>query len=169
MSKHRIWRVVGIVVVVVLQILMCNRIALWGVATPFVLMYLFLKVPSGLNAHLFMTFAFFVGLLVDIFTNTPGVYALASVTVAFLHNPLLTRIQYRDRGEEKYVPSFASLGVWRYMLYAFSLTLIFCTVLFWAESFSFFTPSFLVGRIVSSSLLTLLVILVVDLLMERKR
>ena len=61
MSKHRIWRVVGIVVVVVLQILMCNRIALWGVATPFVLMYLFLKVPSGLNAHLFMTFAFFCG------------------------------------------------------------------------------------------------------------
>ena len=169
MNKLRVWRMVGAVVVVVLQILMCNRIALWGVATPFVLVYLFLKAPSGLQAHLFMTFAFFVGLLVDIFTNTPGVYALASVTVALLHNPLLARIQYRDRGEEKYVPSFASLGMWRYVLYAVILTAVFCTVIFCAESFSFFSPSLLAGRIVGSTLLTLLVILVVDLLMERKR
>ena len=126
MNKHRLWRMAGALFIVLLQILMCNRIALWGVATPFVIVYLFLKMPSGVKPHLAMTVAFFVGLLVDLFTNTPGVYALASVTVAFLHNPLLMRIQYRDRGEERYVPSMATLGVWRYALFAFLLTLIFC-------------------------------------------
>ena len=168
MNKHRLWRMAGALFIVLLQILMCNRIALWGVATPFVIVYLFLKMPSGVKPHLAMTVAFFVGLLVDLFTNTPGVYALASVTVAFLHNPLLMRIQYRDRGEERYVPSMATLGVWRYALFAFLLTLIFCIVLFCVESFSFFAPAFLAARIVNSTLLTLIVILVVDLLIEKK-
>lgn len=168
MNKQRLWRIIGAVFIVLLQILMCNRIALWGVATPFVIVYLFLKLPSGLKPHLVMTVAFFVGLFVDFFTNTPGVYALASVTVAFLHNPLLSRIQYRDRGEERYVPSFDTLGMWRYALFAFLLTLIFCTVLFCVESFTFFAPSLLLARIVNSTLLTLIVMLVVDLLIERK-
>lgn len=116
-----------------------------------------------------MTVSFFIGLLIDVFTNTLGVYALASVTVAFLHNPLLARLQYRDRGEESFVPSFDSLGLWGYMLYTFVLTFVFCTVLFCAESFSFFSPLLLTGRIVGSTLLTVFVLLVVDLLIEKKR
>ena len=164
MNKLRVWRMVGAVVVVVLQILMCNRIALWGVATPFVLVYLFLKAPSGLQAHLFMTFAFFVGLLVDIFTNTPGVYALASVTVAFLHNPLLARIQYRDRGEEKYVPSFASLGMWRFVLYAGIPTAGFRQVSFFAEAFPFSLPVALAGCLLGRSVLPLSATLVLVVL-----
>ena len=56
---------------------------------------------------------------------------------------------------------FASVGL-------FLLTLIFCIVLFCVESFSFFAPAFLAARIVNSTLLTLIVILVVDLLMEKK-
>ena len=135
MSKYRLWRIIGAVFVILLQILMCNRIALWGIATPFVVVYLFLKIPSGLKPHFLMTVSFFIGLLIDVFTNTLGVYALASVTVAFLHNPLLARLQYRDRGEESFVPSFDSLGLWGYMLYTFVLTFVFCTVLFCAESF----------------------------------
>ena len=44
MNKLRVWRMVGAVVVVVLQILMCNRIALWGVATP--VSYTHLTLPT---------------------------------------------------------------------------------------------------------------------------
>ena len=84
MSKYRLWRIIGAVFVILLQILMCNRIALWGIAPPFVVVYLFLKIPSGLKPHFLMTVSFFIGLLIDVFTNTLGVYALASVTVAFL-------------------------------------------------------------------------------------
>ena len=115
MSKYRLWRIIGAVFVILLQILMCNRIALWGIATPFVVVYLFLKIPSGLKPHFLMTVSFFIGLLIDVFTNTLGVYALASVTVAFLHNPFLARLQYRYRWEESFVPSFESFGLWGYM------------------------------------------------------
>ena len=55
------------------------------------------------------------------------------------------------------------------MLYTFVLTFVFCTVLFCAESFSFFSPLLLTGRIVGSTLLTVFVLLVVDLLIEKKR
>ena len=70
MSKYRLWRIIGAVFVILLQILMCNRIALWGIATPFVVVYLFLKIPSGLKPHFLMTVSFFIGLLIDVFTNT---------------------------------------------------------------------------------------------------
>ena len=66
MSKYRLWRIIGAVFVILLQILMCNRIALWGIATPFVVVYLFLKIPSGLKPHFLMTVSFFIGLLIDV-------------------------------------------------------------------------------------------------------
>lgn len=169
MSKYRLWRIIGAVFVILLQILMCNRIALWGIATPFVVVYLFLKIPSGLKPSFFDDGLFFHWASHRCIYQYVGCLCFGVGYRCILHNPLLARLQYRDRGEESFVPSFDSLGLWGYMLYTFVLTFVFCTVLFCAESFSFFSPLLLTGRIVGSTLLTVFVLLVVDLLIEKKR
>ncbi|MCD7710317.1 MAG: rod shape-determining protein MreD [Porphyromonadaceae bacterium] len=160
--------IVKVIFVVLLQVLMCNRIALWGVATPFFVVYLFSKIPTGTKTQLSIITAFFIGLIIDVFTGTLGVYALASVTAAFLQGPLLSLISYRDREKESFVPSFESLGRQRYILYLVLLTFVFCLVLFCAESFTFFSFWLTAVRIVSSTLLTVVVLLIVDLLIEKK-
>lgn len=167
MNKVRLYRMLTVLLVFALQVLMCNRIALWGYATPFLLMYLFLKIPSGVKLNMAMTFAFFTGLCVDIFTDTLGLYALASVTAVFPSRYLLARVQYRERDEDSFVPSCESLS-WRgYIIYAIVLTAIFCTVLFCADSFSFFAPLVLAGRIGASTLFTVLVVLGIEYLGKR--
>ena len=168
MNKVVVYRIAAVLLVFVLQVLMCNRIALWGYATPFLVVYLFLKIPSGARLNIAMTFAFFVGLCIDIFTGTLGVYALASVTAVFPHHYLINRVQYREREEESFTPSAEILGWGGYTLYAALITAIFCVVLFCIDSFSFFAPAVLLGRIVGSTAFTLLIVLCIEIVSRRK-
>ena len=168
MNKQLVIRIVGILLVFLLQVLVCNRIVFWQCATPFVIIYLLLKMPSGVSPYSALTFAFFLGIVTDMFTNTPGLYALALVTAAFVHHYLINAIQYRDRGEESFTPSAAMLGWQGYTIYTTVLTLIFCTVLFCIDSLSFFEPSQLLMRIVGSTVLTTLILLAVEWIYKKR-
>ncbi len=162
MNKSLVYKIIVVVVLFLLQVLICNRIALWGYATLFIMLYPLLKIPSGTSPYYAMTLAFIWGLLTDIFTNTLGMYALASVSVAFVHSFLVNHIQYRERSDESFTPSVKTLG-WRgYSLYTIILALIFSTILFCVESFSFFEPSVIVGRIFASTLFTAGVMMIVE-------
>lgn len=84
MSKSAIGYIFSFIILVLLQVSVFNRIALFGYATPFLFLYFILKLPTTLSANWTMTLSFLMGLVIDIFSNTPGMYALASVSVAFV-------------------------------------------------------------------------------------
>ena len=57
----------------ILQVLILNRVDLGGYATPFLYVYLLLKFESDISRNSLMLIAFFIGLMVDVFSDTPGV------------------------------------------------------------------------------------------------
>ncbi|MBR2084353.1 MAG: rod shape-determining protein MreD [Muribaculaceae bacterium] len=77
------------IVLTVLQ-LVCNKIVLWGVAMPVVFIYLILRLPVNLHGGWVLTIAFFSGLIIDIFDNTPGMNALACTLMAAVRRPVST-------------------------------------------------------------------------------
>ena len=165
MSKSAIGYIFSFIILVLLQVSVFNRIALFGYATPFLFLYFILKLPTTLSANWTMTLSFLMGLVIDIFSNTPGMYALASVSVAFVRRTFIALVL--QRGNE--VPSFRSFGSGYFSIYAFCVIFLFCILVFIIEAFSFFTPLILVLRILSSTLLTFILILALESLNWKKK
>ena len=104
---HRIGWFIGLVL---LQVLILNNVHIAGYATPFLYIYFILKFNSGTSRNELMLWAFFFGLTIDVFSDTPGMNAAATVLLAFLRPSLLRLFTPRDN-QDNLVPSFKSMGI----------------------------------------------------------
>lgn len=168
MTRTAINFILWSVVLVLGQALIFNHIAILNVAMPFVFIYVILRLPITLSQNWVLTIAFFLGLLVDIFSDTYGMNSLSSTIIAALRKPVL-RIYFPREEDLTYPqPSIRSLGFAVYLKYALTLTLIYCGVLFLIEAFTFFNPLQLIVRIVASTLLSTVIIVSIDSLTLRR-
>lgn len=145
------------IVLTLLQVLAFNRISLFNYATPYLYIYLIIKLPVGIQRNLSLIFAFILGFTIDIFSNTPGVNAAATVFTAFIHRPIQSVMFTLDDYEEK-IPRLALLGN-TFVKYALLIVLIHHTALLLLDSFSFFNIKLLLIRILASSILTSILVL----------
>ena len=91
---HKIGWFIGLVL---LQVLILNNVHIAGYATPFLYIYLILKFESDTPRNALMLWAFFLGLAVDVFSDTPGMNAAATVLLAFLRPTFLRLFVHRDK------------------------------------------------------------------------
>lgn len=149
------------------QVIVFNHICLFGVALPLVLIYIIVKLPVSLNVNWVMTIGFFMGILVDIFSDTQGMNALACTVLSAIRMPILRLYFPREDEMTQPVPSSRSLTSATFMKYAFSLSLLYCILFFVIEAFSFFDFVRLLTKIVSSAVLTFIIIIAIDSLTSR--
>ena len=155
---HRIGWLVGLVL---LQVLILNNVHIGGYATPFLYVYFILKFPSGTSRNELMLWAFFLGLMIDIFSNTPGMNAAATVALACLRPTFLRLFLPRD-AFENIVPSIKSMGIVPFLKYLVVSVFIHHAILLTIEFFSFAHIGTLLLRIVASALLTVTCIMAIE-------
>ena len=114
-----------------------------------------------------LLWGFFVGLVADIFTATPGLGA-ASMTFTALCAPVLLRLFTPKDGGEGLAPTYRTLGRWKYVGYVTSLVLCHQAAMLLFELFSFFNPIDMLIAYVGSSALTLMLVLVLGRLQGKK-
>jgi hypothetical protein len=105
--------------------------------------------------------AFGTGLLIDIFSNTPGLHAFSTVLIAFLRYPVFNIFTSIEEGANP-TPSFHSFGVVPFISSIALLILIHHTALFMLEVFSFINFGETIFRILINSLITILIILAIQ-------
>lgn len=89
------------VVLVLAQVLILNNIHFLRVATPFLYLYFILKLPVGISRTNVVFFSFLIGLVIDIFSNTPGMHAFACTLAGFIRHPLIQLLMgKRPAGKE---------------------------------------------------------------------
>ena len=86
---HKIGWFVGLVL---LQVLILNNVHIAGYATPFLYIYLILKFESDVPRNALMLWAFFLGLAVDVLSDTPGMNAAATVLFSLFAPYILTLV-----------------------------------------------------------------------------
>ena len=155
---HRIGWLVGLVL---LQVLILNNVHIGGYATPFLYVYFILKFPSGTSRNELMLWAFFLGLMIDIFSNTPGMNAAATVLLAFVRPTFLRLFTPRDT-LDSIIPSIRTLGISSFLKYAVTCVFIHNLVLLSLEFFSFSSIPLLLLRVVACTLLTVTCIMAVE-------
>ncbi|NLZ74129.1 MAG: rod shape-determining protein MreD [Bacteroidales bacterium] len=155
--KEGLNRLAWCVGLVLLQVLILNHIHIAGYATPFLYIYVILKFQSDVSRNGILLWGFFLGLAVDMFSNTAGMNAIATVLLAFLQPILLRFFSIRDN-LDVFKPSARAMGRWPFLRYLISGILIHHFVLVGIEYFSFLSIKEMFLRVLLSSLLTLICI-----------
>lgn len=155
---HRIGWFIGLEL---LQVLILNSVHIAGYATPFLYIYFILKFSSGTSRNELMLWAFFFGLTIDIFSDTPGMNAAATVLLAFLRPTFLRLFVPRDT-LDTLVPAVRTMGISPFLKYLVASVLVHHGMLLTLEFFSFAHIGALLLRIVTSTLLTVACIMAVE-------
>ena len=128
--------IILIVILVLLQALLLNRIHLFGVATPLAYVYFVLQFSRKAKPWISMVVCFMLGVVIDMFSNTPGLAASSLTFLAFVR-PLVLEAFLRNEDPEDFVPSFRTMGIVRYFFFALLIVLLYCVTLFSLEAFTF--------------------------------
>jgi rod shape-determining protein MreD len=153
---------VNIIVFVLLQVLVMNNIHLFGVVVPFIYIYIILKFPVDITRSRMVLLSFFIGLLIDIFSNTFGMHAAACTLAGFVRTPLLERfVDVREMPADS-IPTYRLFGLGRFLRYTVFLVSIHHVALFLIESFTLFQPVMMITRMLSGILLTMMLIFILE-------
>ena len=168
MTKTVIQFIALFLALLVLQ-LVCNKIVLFNVAMPVVFIYLIMRLPVNLHGGWVLTIAFFTGLIMDIFNNTPGMNSLACTIMAAARRPVFNLFVSRENDMSIPIPSVDSMGVGDYFKYMATLTTLYCLLIFLIQAFSLHDILLTLARIVGSSILSIILIFGLDTLVSTRR
>ena len=157
MSIDLLKRLGWFVAFVLAQVMVLGRIHLFNCATPLLYVYFVSQFPCNYPKWGSLLWAFFMGLVIDIFSNTPGL-AAASLTLIAAMQPYYCRLFVPRDAAEDLKPSLKTLGPTRYSYYIVTLVILYCLVFYMLELFSFHDMVEWVLCVAGSAALTLLLI-----------
>jgi hypothetical protein len=137
MNKLILSNIIRFFAVMLLQVLVFNYLNLFGFINPFVYLLFILLLPFETPAWLLLILAFFTGISVDMFVNTGGIHAAASLAVGFARPILLRTLVSKREFETGIKPGVADLG-WKWFLsYAGISILLHSLIVFYLDFLSF--------------------------------
>ena len=149
------------VVMLVVQALWLNNIHLFGCSTPLLYVYVILMARRDFPRWGLLLFGFLLGLGVDMFSNTPGVGACSMTLLAFVQPMLMKLFLPRDSADD-FQPGIPSLGLMKFVYFSFISIFLYSLVFFTLEMFNFFNWTLWALSVGGSTLLTLLLVIVID-------
>jgi len=132
--------VISFFVLLLIQVTVLNNIHLGGYINPFIYVMFILMLPVRIPGPLLLVLAFVLGLVIDMFTNSVGMHAAASVFMAYARPTVLKFIAPRDGYETESAPSVREFGFNWFAIYAIILVFLHHLMLFYIEVSGF--PSF---------------------------
>jgi rod shape-determining protein MreD len=150
------------ILLILLQILVLNNIQFSGFINPYVYIMIILLLPSVTPAWLVLIISFLAGLIIDLFSGSPGMHASATLLAGFSRPLVLRLISPRDGYESGSDLSMAAYGFRWFFIYAAIIVLIHHTTLFFLEVFRFTDFFRTILRILLSSLFTIGFILLLE-------
>lgn len=167
MKRSYLYEVIWFVLLILLQVLLLNRISLFGIATPVLYIYFLLKLPRGKNLFYVIISGFLMGLIIDIFLNTPGMNAAATTIVAAYRKPVMNLFFEKEEYNE-FVPGiYTAAGP--FVRFTIVMVMLHLTLLFFIESFTLFNLMNTLLRIAASSFISILLVIALDSFIFRRK
>ncbi len=154
MIQTLLHRLGAILLVVVLQVFVLNHVNLWGYAVPLLGVMVVFHTPLNAGRIGNMLLAFAAGVVLDAFSNTPGVSVGALTAAAFVQYPLAHAMVPKDAVEDA-IPGRHLMGWYNYFWYMAILMAVHHVVYFLLEAFTFFNFWSLILRLLGSYALSL--------------
>ena len=161
--------IVRFILLVSLQVLIVKNIELGRFINPFIYVLFIIMLPFETPNWLILLLGFLLGISVDMFYNTPGMHASASVFMAFCRPAVLKIFSPREGYEYGTQPTIQYLGVPWFLSYAGILIFLHHFALLYLEVFGFSEFFSTFWRVVCSSVFTLLLVVLSQYLFYKSK
>ena len=150
-------RAILFLIFVLAQALVFGGIHLFNCVTPLFYVYFITMFPRNYPKWAILLWSFFMGLLIDVFSNTPGL-ASGSLTLIAAIQPYLLEAFIPHDSADNLEPSIRSMGLQKFTFYNLILVLIYCATLYSLEMFTFFNLTQWLLCVAGSTAITLVLI-----------
>jgi len=154
------------IVLVAVQVLFLNQIQFSGYINPYIYVLFIMLLPLNAPRYAVLLLSFFVGLAVDIFSNTLGIHSFASVFIAYARPAIIRVITNREEELSDY-PGLAQTGLAWFLSYTSIMVFIHHIVLFYIEVFTFDNFFSTLYRVLLSSVFSIFVIVLSQFIIFR--
>lgn len=145
---------------VLFQVLILNHVELSGYLNPFLYVLFILMLPFETPEWLVLLLGFFLGLTIDMFSDTLGMHTTATVLMAYLRKFILSFMAPRDGYEVNFSPTFRQMGLSWFLIYTAILIFIHHLVLFYLEMFRLSDFFYTFVKVIFSTLFTLTLVFI---------
>ena len=158
------------VLFILIQVLVLHKIpTLHRFITPYLYFLFILWLPFRMPRVVIMLVAFLFGLTLDYFLMTPGLHAAPCLLIAYIRPFIVNILISQEGAEQNYAsPSAISMGPTPYATYVVVLTLLHHGYLVFLEWMQFGSFLYFLGKVLGTTGISLLLILVTELLFIRK-
>ncbi len=154
---------------VLLQVLILNNIRFGGYINPYIYVLFILMLPIDVSGWVLLVSSFFLGLTVDMFSDSLGMHTAAAVFAAFCRPAVIQLISVKADFEPGTVPSVPDQGLTWVMIYSLLLILLHHIPLFFLEVFRFTDAWQTLLRILLSSAFSFVFVIMGFLLFGKTR
>jgi len=155
------------VAILLLQILVVNNIELSGYINPYIYVVFILMLPVSIKPWQIVVISFLTGAVMDAFSSTPGLHIAACNFMGFMRIHYLRATTTKEDMEGRIVPSISQKGIVWFSVYGFVMIFLHHLLLFFLEIYGFQEFFATLTRVFFSTLVTLLLIIVGQLLFFR--
>ena len=157
---------VRFILLVLIQALILNHINFLGYINPYIYILFIILYPVKNNRTLFIFLSFLLGLSVDIFSDSGGVHAAASVTLAFIRPGFLKSV-FGALYENQSI-KFSNMDLAPKLTYIGLMTVVHHFIMFTLEIFSISKIILIAQKTLFSSIFTIILCILVTIIFSRK-
>lgn len=163
--------IIRLILFILLQVFVLNEVPpLHQYIMPYIYFLFILWLPFSISRSGLLLVSFITGIFLDFFTKTPGLHAAACVLIGYIRPFLINLLMPQQGVEFNYrEPSVSSLGFSQYATYVSLLTLFHHSWLFLIQSFQFGNLLYVLLKIIGSTVVSLLLITVIEIIFIRKQ
>ena len=110
-----------------LQVFVLNKIIFFDFLILSPLIIILLLYTYKKNSLKNLLFGFFIGLVVDIFNDSLGVYSMVSITIVYFRNFWILKILGEEKTSELDEVSMHELGNFQYFIFSYPVILLYFT------------------------------------------
>jgi rod shape-determining protein MreD len=154
-------------ILVFVQILIFDQMRFSGYISPYIYIIFILALPLGVSKTVLLFSSFALGLSIDLFSDSLGMHAAASVFMAFCRPFIINAISIKTDFEEGLTPSLANMGIRWLIPYTVILVFLHHTFLFFVEIFSFAEFWSTIAKSLMSTVLTFSIIIIIHYLFDK--
>jgi rod shape-determining protein MreD len=150
------------IILILLQVLLFNNIQFSGYVNPYVYLMFIILLPVEIPSWILLLLSFGTGLIIDLFTGSPGMHSSATLLAGFVRPYVLAIVSPRDGYEGRSEPSMINYGFRWFFTYTLLLVLVHHTALFYLEVFRFTDFFRTLLRVLLSSFFTVIFIMLFE-------
>jgi rod shape-determining protein MreD len=150
------------ILLILMQVVIFNNIQFSGYVNPYVYLMFILLLPVEIPSWLLLLLSFLTGLLIDMFSGSPGIHSSATLLAGFIRPYILRVTSPRDGYEPGSSPSMLVYGFQWFFFYTLIMVFIHHTALFYLEVFRFTDFFRTMLRVFLSSVFTITFILLIE-------